>query len=185
MNPAIRRRRTSSLTVYLGLIAASLVVVLPFIWLLISSLETNAEFISINKLLPTVWTWENYVTVFTEIPMPRLIYNGLFIAMLATTEGLLASSMAAFTFAKLRFKGKGALFAIRSAGLVNTLWALILPNWTGSAFAVFFLRQHMLSIPHELYEAAKVDGCSPLRALVWIYLPLTKAPSPYSPCSTS
>lgn len=196
MELVMRRHRASSLAVYLGLVTASLVVILPFVWLLISSLETNAEFISSDKLLPTTWTLANYMTVFTQIPMPQLIYNGLFIAVLATAGGLLASAMAAFTFAKLKFRGKGVLFTltlmtmmipwavtliplyiiIRSAGLVNTLWALILPNWTGSAFAVFFLRQHMLSIPHDLYEAAKVDGCSPLRALVWIYLPLTKAP---------
>ena len=64
---------------------------------------------------------------------------------------------------------------MKSVGLVNTLWALILPSWTGSAFGMFFLRQHMRAIPHELYESAKIEGCSPFRIFIMIYLPLVKA----------
>ncbi|WP_307376748.1 carbohydrate ABC transporter permease [Microbacterium sp. W4I20] len=147
-------------------------------------------------MLPTTWTLQNYADVFTEMPMLRMLFNGLFIAVLATAGNLLGSLLAAFAIAKLRFPGRGALFAIivftllipgtitmiplytmmRAIGLVDTPWALILPMWTGTAFAVFFLRQFVLGVPNELYEAAVLDGCSVPRVLFTIYLPLLRGP---------
>lgn len=180
--------------IYVGLFCLSLVVVVPFVWLLLSSLKPTAELISSNSFLPREWTLQNYVMVFTEIPMLGMLRNSVFVAVLATAGGLLASAMAAFVFAKLRFPGKNTLFTIMlitmmvpgvvtmiplyiiifKVGLIDSLWALILPHWTGSAFAVFFLRQHMLAIPQDLYDASKMDGCSPGRSFVTIYLPLVK-----------
>jgi multiple sugar transport system permease protein len=169
-------------------------VIVPFLWLFLSSLKPNVELISGNSFLPKEWTLQNYVTVFTEIPMLGMLRNSVFVAVLATTGGLFASAMGAFVFAKLRFPGKNVLFTlvlvtmmvpgvvtmiplyiiIFKVGLVDSLWALILPHWTGSAFAVFFLRQHMLAIPQDLYDASKMDGCSPGRSFLTIYLPLVK-----------
>jgi multiple sugar transport system permease protein len=122
--------------------------------------------------------------------------DGLFIAVLATVGNLLSSTLAAFALARLRFPGRSQLFGlvlftllipgavtliplytiIRAIGLVDTSWALILPLWTGSAFAVFFLRQHMMSIPNDLYEAAVLDGCSTPGVIFRIFLPLVRGP---------
>ena len=165
---------------YAMLGVATVVILAPFVLALMTSLRTNDDFITSTSIWPTSWTVDNFVSVFTEIPMGRMIYNGLFIAVLATAGNLLSSTLAAFALARLRFPGRSQLFGlvlftllipgavtliplytiIRALGLVDTSWALILPLWTGSAFAVFFLRQHMLSIPNDLYEAAVLDGCS-------------------------
>ncbi len=175
---------------------ATLVILAPFVLALITSLRTNDDFITSSSIWPNSWTVDNYVSVFTEIPMARMIYNGLFIAILATAGNLLASTLAAFALARLRFPGRDRLFGlvlftllipgavtliplytiIRALGLVDTSWALILPLWTGSAFAVFFLRQHMLSIPNDLYEAAVLDGCSTLGVIFRIFIPLVRGP---------
>ncbi|MBP1993251.1 carbohydrate ABC transporter permease [Paenibacillus eucommiae] len=179
---------------YVLLYGVSLVILFPFVWLLLSSFKDDIEIMSGNHLIPKNWTFQNYVTIMTDIPMLSFFKNSMFISVLATAGGILASAMSAFVFAKLMFKGRNTLFTmvlvvmmipgvvtmiplfiiIKSVGLMDSVWALILPNWTGSAFGVFFLRQHMLSIPHELYESAKLEGCSPLRVFASIYLPLVK-----------
>lgn len=189
-----RTFRWSNGIMYGALLCISLIVIVPFLWLLLSSLKPNAELISSNNFFPKEWTLQNYVSVFTEIPMLSMLRNSIFVAVSATAGGLLASSMAAFVFAKLQFPGRDVLFTLTlitmmvpsvvtmiplyiiifNVGLVDSLWALILPNWTGAAFAVFFLRQHMMSIPSELYDASKIDGCSAGRSFISIYLPLVK-----------
>lgn len=179
---------------YLLLYGFSVVVIFPFVWLLLASFKDSFEFVAGNDLLPKKWTFSNYVTIMTDIPMLAFFKNSLFIAVLATAGGILASAMSAFVFAKLHFAGRNVLFTmvlvvmmipgvitlipvfivIKTVGLMDSLWALILPSWTGSAFGVFFLRQHMMAIPHDLYESAKMEGCNPLRIFASIYLPLIK-----------
>lgn len=194
-----RPRRPGGSTVgvaYVVLCVATLIILAPFALAVITSLRPNDDFITSASIWPTSWTIDNYVSVFTEIPMARMIYNGLFIAILATAGNLLASTLAAFALARLRFPGRNRLFGlvlftllipgavtliplytiIRALGLVDTSWALILPLWTGSAFAVFFLRQHMLSIPNDLYEAAVLDGCSTPGVIFRIFIPLVRGP---------
>jgi len=180
---------------YLTLILLSIIILFPFAWLLLSSFKDNLEIMSGNNFLPKRFSLDNYVTIMTEIPMLAFFRNSAFISILATVGGTLASAMSAFVFAKLVFKGRDTLFVlvlvvmmipsvvtmiplfmiIKSVGLMDSLWALILPSWTGSAFGVFFLRQHMMSIPHDLYESAKMDGCSPPAIFATIYLPLVKS----------
>ncbi|MCQ6558802.1 carbohydrate ABC transporter permease [Paenibacillus mendelii] len=179
---------------YVLLYGLSVVIIFPFVWLLLSSFKDNIEIMSGNHIIPKNWTFDNYVTIMTEIPMLGFLKNSLFITVLATVGGIFASAMSAFVFAKLVFKGRNVLFTmvlivmmipgvvtmiplfiiIKSIGLMDSLWALILPSWTGSAFGVFFLRQHMMSIPHDLYESAKMEGCNPFRIFIAMYLPLIK-----------
>lgn len=181
---------------YALLIVATLIIFGPFVLALLASLRTNDDYITSTSIWPSEWTFANYVSVFTEVPMGRMIFNGLFIAVLATAGNLFSSLVAAFCLAKLRFPGQAQLFAvtlftmlipgavtliplytiIRAVGLVDSPWALILPFWTGSAFAVFFLRQHLLGIPHEMFEAAILDGCSIPGTIFRIYLPLVRGP---------
>lgn len=188
--------RIRTLLGYLLLTFSVIIIVGPFVVALLNTFKTNAEFIRSTSILPEEFTLENYVRIFTEIPMMRMIFNGLFIAILATAGSLVASLVGAFCLAKLKFFGRGTLFRsvlftmlvpatitliplyvlVRSVGLVNTPWALILPFWFGTAFAVFFLRQHLMVIPHEMFEAAILDGCSIPRMIFQIYLPLVRGP---------
>ena len=188
--------RTNNAWSYLLLTIATLIILGPFVLTLLASLRSNDDYITSTSLWPSDWTLDNYRSVFTEIPMGRMIFNGLFIAVLATVGNLLASLIAAFCLAKLRFPGRSQLFGvtlftmlipgavtliplytiIRTLGLVDTPWALIVPFWTGSAFSVFFLRQHLLGIPHELFEASVLDGCSIPGAIFRIYFPLLRGP---------
>lgn len=179
---------------YALLYGVSIVILFPFAWLLLSSFKDNVEILAGNNFIPKNWTFANYVKIMTEIPMLSFFQNSLIVTVLATVGGILASAMSAFVFAKLIFKGRDVLFVmvlivmmipgvvtmiplfiiIKSFGLMDSLWALILPHWTGSAFGVFFLRQHMMSIPHELYESAKMEGANPFRIFASIFLPLVK-----------
>ncbi|GAA2341415.1 carbohydrate ABC transporter permease [Dactylosporangium salmoneum] len=191
-----RRTRTGRGWEYVILSVAVVIILGPFLIAALTSLRTNADYVSSTSVIPTEFTLSNYVRVFEEIPMGRMILNGLFIAVLGTVGGLAASLVGAFCFAKLRFVGREPLFGvvlftmlvpstvtliplytiIRALGLVDTPWALILPLCTGSAFAVFFLRQHLMSVPHEFYEAAALDGCSFPGTIFRVYLPLVRGP---------
>jgi multiple sugar transport system permease protein len=203
-NPTRRPRHRSTSTAspvltglsYALLTVSCLAILTPFGLALVTSLRSNDDFITSTSIWPGEWSLDNFVAVFTEIPMGQMIFNGLFIAVLATAGNLLSSTIAAFALAKLRFPGRSGLFGIvlftmlipgavtliplytiiRAFGLVDSLWALILPMWTGSAFAVFLLRQHMMSVPNELYEAAVLDGCSTPGVIFRIFLPLVRGP---------
>jgi multiple sugar transport system permease protein len=181
---------------YAILTVATLIILGPFVLTLLASFRSNEDYITSSSLWPQEWTLDNYVSVFTEIPMGRMIFNGLFIAVLATAGNLLSSLVSAFCLAKLHFPGRSQLFGvilftmlipgavtliplytiIRAVGLVDSPWALIVPFWTGSAFSVFFLRQHLLGVPHALFEAAVLDGCSIPGTIFRIFLPLVRGP---------
>jgi multiple sugar transport system permease protein len=180
---------------YILLVGFSVIFIFPFVWLILSSFKDKIDVMAGNQFLPKNWTFDNYITVVQKIPILTFLKNSAIVTVLATLGGIFTSAMGAFVFAKLNFKGRETLFTLvlvvmmipgvvtlipvffilKSVGLVNTLWALILPHWTGSAFGMFFLRQHMRSVPHELYECAKIEGCSPFRIFISIYLPLVKA----------
>lgn len=179
---------------YALLAAISVVILFPFAWLFVSSFKENVEILGGNHFFPKHWTIQNYVRILTEIPMLAFFRNSMIVSVFATAGSMAVSAMAAFVFAKLDFRGKHALFVLvlgmmmvpwvvtmipvfivmKTLGLIDTLWALILPAWTGSAFAVFFLRQHMMSVPHDLYESARMEGCSPFRIFASVYLPLVR-----------
>lgn len=180
---------------YVLMYAIGIVYIFPFVYLLLSSFKTNAELIAGYSLIPKMWTFRNYVQLFNDIPVLRMSGNGLFVAFMATTGGVVSCAMAAFAFAKLKFFAKNTVFVLmlmtlmipgvvtlvpfyalfKTMNLIDNIWVLILPHWTGSAFGVFFLRQNMMGIPHELYESAKVDGFNPIRILFFIYAPLSMA----------
>lgn len=191
-----RRKRRAPWVSYLLLTVAVVIVLGPFFVALLTTFKTDADFKTSSSVWPREFTVENYARIFTEIPMALMIWNGLFIAVLATAGSVLASLLGAFALAKLRFLGSTTMFrailftllvpgtvtiipmyvVIRFIGLVDTPWALIIPAWLGSAFSVFFLRQHLLGVPHEMYEAAVLDGCSVPRIIFQIFLPLVKGP---------
>ncbi|WP_243767608.1 carbohydrate ABC transporter permease [Paenibacillus agricola] len=145
------------------------------------------------RWIPETFRFSNYVEVFQSIPMGRFILNSFFVAISVTVLAIIVSSLAAYAFARLNFKGKSTLFLcflttmmipqqvtmipnfliMKEFGWLNTYNALIFPHLF-TAFGVFMLRQFFLSIPVELEEAARIDGCSRFRIYWNIMIPLAK-----------
>ena len=189
-----KQKSTSKLicTIIVGLLAVMFA--LPLVWMTLASFKKVSEVFSENWL-PTVWQWKNYVTVWTDeqVYLPRVFFNTLFIVVLGTGGQLIVSSLAAYGFAKIDFKGRAAIFTLFLAammipsqatiiprymlfykiGLYNSLWALILPSWF-SVTSIFLLRQFYMGLPNVLMDAAKVDGAGHLRIFAQILMPLTK-----------
>ena len=189
-----KQKSTSKLicTIIVGLLAVMFA--LPLVWMSLASFKNVSEVFSENWL-PTVWQWKNYVTVWTDeqVYLPRVFFNTLFIVVLGTGGQLIVSSLAAYGFAKIDFKGRAAIFTLFLAammipsqatiiprymlfykiGLYNSLWALILPSWF-SVTSIFLLRQFYMGLPNDLMDAAKVDGAGHLRIFAQILMPLTK-----------
>ena len=179
---------------HLVLISLSLTMLFPFLWTVSASLKgDDAVLATPPQLLPVPVHWENYAAVTQTIPFWQLLFNSLLVAVITTVLQVLTCSMAAYAFARLRFRGRGPLFLVylatlmvpaqvtytplfifmRVLGLTNTYAGLILPGVT-SAFGVFLLRQFFLTIPRELEEAAFLDGASHWTVYRRIILPLSR-----------
>lgn len=182
--------------VYLVLVAGALVVALPFFWMLSTSVKAEAEvFAEPIVWIPQPLEWDNYVRALTILPFATYFANSLITTLVPTLGSLLSCSLAAFSFARLRWRLREAGFLLvlatmmlpyqvtliprflefRLLGWIDTLNPLIWPPWLAvGAFNVFLLRQFFLTIPQELVDAAKIDGSS-IPGVYWrIILPLAK-----------
>ncbi|VXB61005.1 carbohydrate ABC transporter permease [Plantibacter sp. T3] len=180
--------------IYVMLTVLTAIIFVPFFWMVSSSLKQNNEVFSIPvQWIPTEFVWQNYVDIWTRIPMLTYLKNSLFLSVTITILQVLTGSFAAYGFSKMHFKGRDVLFVayiatiavpwqaymipqyimMQNAGLVNTHLSIILLQAFG-AFGVFLMRQYYLTIPDELSEAARIDGLNEY-AIWWrIILPLTK-----------
>ena len=175
------------------LIAAAIAFVFPIVFMLLTSLMTSDQALS-TKLWPEPFQWSNYSEVFDKAPMLRYGLNTLIYSGLATLFMLISSVPVAYALARLRWKGRDAVFLLvlvammlppqvtivplyvmwAKLNLVGTLWPLILPNLFGDAFSIFLLRQFFLTIPESYLDAARVDGCGEFRILVSVVCRLAK-----------
>ncbi|MBQ9912416.1 MAG: carbohydrate ABC transporter permease [Firmicutes bacterium] len=180
---------------YIMLTIWGLMVLFPFYWMILCSVKSygqyNAEQIpSFFTLTPTL---ENYVKAFTSVPLARYFGNTIIFTVLTTLIMLTVTVLAAFAFSRLSFRGKNLLFTgflalmmipnelviitnfqtITNWGMRNTFAGLILPSIT-SIFYIYLLKQNFEQIPDTLYSAAKVDGCSDLRYLTKVMIPICK-----------
>ena len=180
----------------MGLLLLALMMLLPLIWLLSTSLKGPTEniFASPPSLVPSQPSLQAYQRLFAANPMVTYLLNSIIVSSLAVLANLLFCSLAAYPLARLRFAGRGLVLALVVAtilipfqvvmiplyllmvqiGLRNSMWALILPQ-AATAFGIFLLRQSFLTVPVELEEAARIDGCSPLGEWWNIMLPAAKA----------
>lgn len=180
----------------MGLLLLALIVLLPLLWLLSTSLRSPNEniFASPPTLLPVQPSLQAYQRLFAANPMVTYLVNSTIVSSLAVLSNLLFCSLAAYPLARLRFAGRGLVLALVVAtilipfqvvmiplyllmvqiGLRNSLCALILPQ-AATAFGIFLLRQSFLAVPVELEEAARIDGCSPLGEWWNVMLPAAKA----------
>ncbi|MFE0155465.1 carbohydrate ABC transporter permease [Nonomuraea sp. NPDC059007] len=178
---------------HVTLIAGALVMLAPFAWQLIVSLQTLSDSLRVPPVLTPSWRWENFTDVFKTVPLGRQFLNTVVVTAAVTAGQLLLCSLAAFAFARLRFPGRGVIFMVflavlmvpqelfllpryeimQGLGWLNTLQALISPGVFG-AFGTFLLRQFFLTLPTELDEAARLDGASPLQIYWHVMLPLVR-----------
>lgn len=186
-----------TLVLHLLLILGSIVMVLPFLWMVVTSLETTAQAFSIPpSFIPNPVQWDNYPQSFNALPFNIAYLNSAIVAVTVTVFQLITCSMAAYAFARIKFPGRDILFfgflatmmipfqltiipiflTMKYLGLLDTLLSLILPPALFSAFGVFLLRQFILGLPYELEEAAIVDGASRWTIFWQLILPLLRAP---------
>jgi multiple sugar transport system permease protein len=189
-------RLVGRVLLYLVLIAGSLSFLFPFFYLLNMSVSSPAEFAKFPPdLIPSPITvanyWEGWVAYY---PFTNLLENTILITLLAVIGQLLSCIPVAYGFARLRFPGRNFWFVVLLATMmlpsqvtlipqyyifaklqwVNTFKPLIVPAYFGSAFYIFLLRQFFMTMPRELDDAARIDGCGYLRTLVQVLLPLCK-----------
>ncbi len=179
---------------YVLLILGGLVMIVPFAWMISTSLKSGQYVLSMPpQLIPNPATLDSYRRIFELYPIGRMLFNSLFVAGLTTIGQLVTCSMAAYAFARLKFRGHNFVFLLylatlmvpfqvtitplfimmRIFGWINTYQGLILPG-VFSAFGTFMLRQAFMTIPTEYEEAAYMDGASPLTIFLKIILPLSK-----------
>ncbi|MBX3141903.1 MAG: carbohydrate ABC transporter permease [Trueperaceae bacterium] len=179
---------------YVLLIVMSAATAFPFVWMVGTALKSPQEILAYP---PTLWPhelrWENFVTVFKKVPFLRFYVNSIIVTCLITLWQVVTSALAGYAFARLHFPFKRFLFTayiatliipgevtmlplfllVSRLGWIDTYQGLTVP-FLASAFAVFFLRQFFLTIPHELEEAARLDGAGRWRILLQIVLPLAR-----------
>jgi len=181
-------------TLYALLFAGCAIMLLPFFWMVTTSFKEESEVLRMPpQWLPKDWLWRNYIKAWNVAPFGRYFFNSFFMSITTTIGEVITTILAAYAFAKMRFFGKNVLFAILLATLMIPGQMLLIPNyvtitrlgwfnryealiipWLASVFGIFLLRQFFRSIPDELQDAARIDGCSRLRFLWQIVVPLSK-----------
>ena len=173
----------------------AIIVLFPFYWMILSSIKSYAEYNAeyIPKFISLEPTLENYQTAFTLVSLSRYFLNTIIFTVITTALMMVVTTLAAFAFARLDFKGKNILFTIVlslmmipnelviitnyatmvNLGLRNTFTGLILPSVT-SVFYIYLLKENFESIPDALYYAAKVDGKSDFEYLTRVMIPIAK-----------
>lgn len=188
------RKRIGKIIRYILVISVSVLMVLPFIWMLSSSLKAESQIFGFPiKWIPEIFYWSNYKDVWTKIPFHLYYLNTLKIAIATTILTVITSSLAGYAFAKLKFAERDKLFFVYIAtmmipyqvmmipqfmlmsklGLVDSHWALIILG-AFNPFGVFLFRQFFMSIPDELIEASRIDGLNDFGIYRKIILPLSR-----------
>lgn len=192
---ALRKRRMEKTALIFANLVMALLILLPLLYAVSAALMPSSELFTTElNLLPKSPTLENFVQAFEKIPLLQFVGNSFLVAGLITAGQIVSCSLAAFAFSFLEFKGKGILFmlvmatmmipgeatiisnylTVSSWGWLDTYPVLIVPYLT-SAMGIFLFRQFYMTFPISLYESARLDGCSNLRFIIKILLPLTKS----------
>ncbi len=180
---------------YAAMLLLAVIMAGPFLWMLSTSLKGEGDiFRSPPEWIPSPLHFGNYREIMEAVSFPRFFLNSLKVATLATLGQLVSCSLAAYAFARMRFRGRAVLYIVllatimvppqvtmiptfmimRSLGWIDTHYALIVPAFLGGAFGTFLLRQFFAAIPQELEDAARIDGCGRFRIFWQIILPLSK-----------
>jgi multiple sugar transport system permease protein len=184
------------------LLGISILFIIPLLWMISTSLKEAQDLVG-TRWIPTRLAWENYVDAFSFGMWPQWTLNTVIITVLSVIGQVLSSSLVAYAFSRLRWRGRDLLFSLVLATMmlpsvvtmipqfvlfsnlpafgfmgskvwVNTFLPLIVPAFTGSAFYIFLLRQFMRGIPQDLTDAARIDGAGDLRIWWSVIMPMTK-----------
>lgn len=176
--------------------AIGIVMLLPVVWMTSTSFKYSSDVFNFPiEWIPSAATLENYTKALTAFPYMQWYYNTARNTVMIVVFSILFAAMSGFAFAKLKFKFKEVIFIAyisammipgeirlipqfllyRNLGLINTMWAAVLPWMFFVGFSIFFMRQAFMSVPDELLEAAKIDGCSIVKMFTQICLPLVKS----------
>lgn len=190
----MKRVRIETILAYLILTLGAATMVLPFLWMVSTSLKSlNEVFVFPPTFFGERIVWQNYLRISERYPFGQFFLNSIKISAVVVFFQVFTSSMAGFAFARLKFPGRESLFALylatlmvpfhvtlvptfvlmRFFGWIDTHYSLILPSLV-TAFGTFLMRQFFLTIPVELEEAARIDGCTPFGIYARIFLPLSK-----------
>lgn len=176
------------------LILVTLLFVYPFWWMLVNSLNTNAQVFGQPRLLPQSWRWSNYVEIFQKQPFARHYLNTILVAGIGTLGNVLISALSGYGFSRIRFPGRGVLFILLLTALMMPVEVIIIPlfyqmkawNMTDSllpliflpifcsqgALSAFMFRQFFVTVPLELEEAGRLDGLGHFGIFRFIMLPI-------------
>lgn len=194
--PRVRTLVTKVLA-YSILSIGALVVSIPWTWMLLTSLKTPPDILRIPlTIFPTDWMWSNYVEVFFQSSRPlwRYVSNTLLIVLFVEIGTLVSNTIVAFSFSRLQWKFRDRMFIVVLATMMlpaqvtmipiftlfttklhwtNTYLPLIVPSFFGSAWAIFLLRQYMMTIPREIDDAARIDGCNTFQLFSRVIVPMS------------
>ncbi|NNE08071.1 MAG: carbohydrate ABC transporter permease [Gemmatimonadetes bacterium] len=186
--------RLQSILLHVVLTVIGLVTIAPLLWMVGASLMPVGEAASYPpRFIPSRPTFEHYVALFTRLDLARNFFNSVFITVTATIVSVIVNAMAGYAFAKLEFGGRDRLFKfllagmmipaqvgmlplfllLKNMGLVNTYLGIMIPSFA-SIFAIFLVRQYVLSVPDELLDAARMDGAGEFRIFWTIVLPIVR-----------
>lgn len=181
----------SRIIAYTILILGAISMLVPFLWMLATSLMSSQQIYAFPpQLIPNPARWQNYPEALNSVPLVRFFWNSLIVATLTTAGQLVTASMAGYAFARLKFPFRNTLFFLFLAtmmippqvnivplfilmskmGWIDSFYALIIPGLFG-AFGIFLLRQFFMGFPNELEQAARLDGCNPWQIYWYIALP--------------
>ena len=185
----------SKTVVYLILGAGSIVILMPLAWMISTSLKPLSHVFRFPpEFIPQRIVWSNYPDALTQLPFDIYFGNTMFIVFWTVLGEVIVSSIVAYAFSRLRWKGRNALFIVvlatmmlprqvtlipdflifKHLGTIDTFWPLILPSWFGNPFYIFLLRQYFLTHSRELDQAAVIDGCSRFGVFWRITMPMSK-----------
>jgi multiple sugar transport system permease protein len=192
------KRGLQRAALFTALLVGAVSMAAPFLWMVSTSLADAGQVFSENRSwwqewLPVSFVWQNYVKVWAVVPFAQFYLNSIFVSLCITFGQVATSAMAAYAFARLNFPGRDRIFfsylatmmipgavtmipvfiLLRHLGWIDTYKALILPG-IFTAYGTFMLRQFFLTLPKDLEDAAKIDGCSYVRIFWHIILPLSK-----------
>lgn len=185
---------SEQLFTYAVMLAGTVVLLIPFAWMLATSVKPLDEVYTYPIIwIPSRLVLENYLDVFQNVPFGRYLWNSTVLSVLGIIGNILGSSLAAFSFARLRFPGRTVFFVMMLSTMMVPVWVTMVPTfilfsrlkWLDTylpilvpaffavPFFTFLLRQFFLGIPLEMEEAARIDGCSSLGVFLRIFLPLS------------
>jgi multiple sugar transport system permease protein len=192
--PNAQRLLTAALT-YMALFLIASVFVLPFVWMVSTSLKEDSQVFSERvQWVPHPFVWRNYPDALASFPFMLYLRNTLFVCVLTMAGTVVSAALPAYGFSRLRWRGRDALFLVllatimlpaqvtmlpvflifRRLGWTGTFLPLVVPPFLGSAFSIFLLRQFFMTIPQELSDAARIDGCSEAGILWRVIVPMAK-----------